>query len=102
MVDATDIPPWLQARTDGVVLTVVITPSAKTSAIVGPYGDALKIRVAAPPADGKANAALLKFISAKVGAKNTDVGLLFGATSRRKGILITGVHIDDLAATLSV
>ncbi len=90
-------PPWLQERSDGVALTVMITPNARRTEVIGPYGDALKVRVAAPPADGKANATLLQFIAARAGVHRHDTEILFGKSARRKGILIGGASIADLA-----
>ena len=67
--------PWLRSDGDGVVLTLHIQPGAKKTGIVGPHGEALKIRLAAPPVDGKANAALIAFISSQVGAGKTASGV---------------------------
>ena len=82
-------------------LTVVITPGARKTEIVGPYGDALKIRIAAPPSDGKANSQLLRFISAMVGVPLSDVSLIFGQSARRKGILVIGVQPQQVARALT-
>lgn len=82
---------WLRADGDGVVLDLHIQPGAKKTEVVGPHGDALKIRLAAPPVDGKANAALLAFLAAKVGAGRTAVALIGGKTGRAKRIRIAGV-----------
>lgn len=82
---------WLRADGDGVILTLHIQPGAKKTEVAGPHGDALKIRLAAPPVDGKANAALLAFIAAKVGVGRTAVELVSGQTARAKRVRITGV-----------
>jgi uncharacterized protein (TIGR00251 family) len=81
---------WLRTDGDGVILTLHIQPGAKKTEIVGPHGAALKIRLAAPPVDGKANTALLAFIAAKVGAGRTAVELIGGQTSRAKRVKING------------
>lgn len=93
---------WLVADRDGVVLTLHIQPGAKKSGIVGLHGDALKIRLAAPPVDGKANAALLEFLAQKVGVGRTALELLSGQTSRSKRVRIAGVGADTLRARLGV
>lgn len=87
---------WLRADGDGVILTLHIQPGAKKTEVAGPHGDALKIRLAAPPVDGKANAALLEFIAAKVGAGRTAVTLVSGETSRAKRVRIARISPDKV------
>jgi uncharacterized protein len=99
---------WLVATRDGVVLTLHIQPGAKKTEIVGLHGEALKIRLAAPPVDGKANAALLAFLTEKVrrsgiprdGAGRTALELVSGQTSRTKRVRIDGYAADELRALL--
>jgi uncharacterized protein (TIGR00251 family) len=91
---------WLAASRDGVVLTLHIQPGAKTSEIVGLHGEALKIRLAAPPVDGKANAALLEFLAKKVGIARTALELVSGQASRAKRVRIHGMSSAEVAARL--
>ncbi|NQU36070.1 MAG: DUF167 domain-containing protein [Actinobacteria bacterium] len=96
-----NLPPWLETRARGVALTVVITPGARATEIVGPYGVALKIRIAAPATDGKANALLLRYLSVKLGVRQTEIRVLFGHSARRKGVLILGVNPREVARSLA-
>jgi hypothetical protein len=91
---------WIRSDGDGVVLSLHIQPGAKKTEVVGLHGDALKIRLAAPPVDGKANAALIAFLAAKVGAGRTAVSLLSGETSRAKRVRIAGLGIAEVSAQL--
>ncbi|MDP2809381.1 MAG: DUF167 family protein [Rhodocyclaceae bacterium] len=91
---------WLRADGDGAVLSLHIQPGAKKSEVVGLHGDALKIRLAAPPVDGKANAALLKFIAEKIGAGRSTVELVSGETSRAKRVRIDGMAAEEIRARL--
>jgi len=91
---------WIKATKDGVVLTLHIQPGAKKTEIVGPHGEALKIRLAVPPVDGKANAALLAFLARKVGAGRTALELVSGQTSRTKRVRIEGYAADELRVLL--
>ena len=91
---------WLTADDQGVTLRLHIQPGAKKTEVVGPHGDALKIRLAAPPVDGKANAALLEFLARKVGAGRTALTLISGQTSRTKRVRVDGVVADELRALL--
>ncbi len=93
--------PWLRADGDGVMLTLHIQPGAKRTEVVGLHGEALKIRLASPPVDGKANDALLAFISGKVGAGRTAVELVSGQTSRSKRVRIAGVTPERVAEALA-
>lgn len=91
---------WLKADGDGVILNLHIQPGAKKTEIVGLHGDALKIRLAAPPVDGKANAALVAFIAAKVGAGRTAVEVISGLTSRAKRVRVAGISPQVVMAEL--
>jgi hypothetical protein len=93
---------WLHTAGDSVILTLHIQPGAKKTEVAGPHGDALKIRLAAPPVDGKANAALLAFIAKKVGAARTAVELLSGQTSRAKRVCVHAIGAQAIVAALSV
>lgn len=76
--------PWLRPDGQGCVLTVHVQPGAKRTEVVGEHGDALKIRLAAPPVDGKANDALLAFLAETLALPRREVSLRAGQTSRRK------------------
>jgi uncharacterized protein (TIGR00251 family) len=66
------------------VLSIHAQPGAKRTEVAGLHGDALKIRVAAPALEDRANAALIEFIAEKLGVAKRDVSLLSGAKSREK------------------
>lgn len=72
-------------------LTVHVQPNARQSAIAGRHGDALKIRVAAPASDNRANDALIAFIAQTLGLPGAAVTIRHGATSRRKIVAIAPV-----------
>ena len=93
--------PWLQIRGTDVLLVLHIQPGAKKTEVAGPHGDALKIRLAAPPVDGQANAALLDFIAAKVDARRTLVHLVSGQTSRSKRVRIENADPETILTRLS-
>ncbi|MBS1189143.1 MAG: YggU family protein [Rhodocyclaceae bacterium] len=80
--------PWLRADGNGCVITVHVQPGAKRTEIVGEHGDALKIRLAAPPVDGKANEALLSFLAKTLSVSRRAVELRAGASSRRKLVAV--------------
>ncbi len=89
---------WLRVAADGrITLTLHIQPGAKKSEFAGLHGDALKIRLAAPPVDGKANEALLRFIADALSLPKSAVSLKSGQTSRRKVLEIQGATQDAIA-----
>lgn len=82
---------WLRLDANGDVwLGVHVQPGAKRSEAAGLHGDALKLRLAAPPVDGKANAALCALIAELAGVPRRAVELVSGETSRSKRLRIHG------------
>ena len=84
---------WYRISGDSITLTLHIQPGAKKSGIAGLHGDALKIRLAAPPIEGRANDALLKYMSRLFDVPLRQVVLLQGEQSRHKVVAITGSRI---------
>ena len=93
--------PWLTETPDGAVLNLRIVPRAAKNAIQGELGDALKIRLCAPPVDGAANAALIEFLAETFGLPRARVQLLSGQTSRNKRVLLAGVAAAAAEARLN-
>ena len=92
---------WFRVAGDGrITLTLHIQPGTKKTAVAGRHGDALKIRLAAPPVDGKANAALLEFIADALGLPKAAVKLKSGQASRRKVVEVDGATEDAMAALI--
>jgi uncharacterized protein (TIGR00251 family) len=79
---------WRRDDGDAIVLTLHVNPGAKRTEVAGMHGDALKIRLAAPPVDGKANAELRRFLAAEFGVPLARVTLVRGEASRRKTVRI--------------
>ena len=77
--------------TDGLFLTVRVVPRASKSEIVGEIDGALKVRIAAPPVDGAANAELIKVLSRHFGVPRRDISIISGETSKIKRIKIANL-----------
>ncbi len=92
---------WLVAAGNGVTLRLHIQPGAKKTEVVGLHGEALKIRLAAPPVDGKANACLLAFLADRFGVAKSAVSLLSGDSSRAKRVHVSGVTDAEAKARLT-
>ena len=76
-------------------LSIHATPGARRTEAAGAHGQALRVRLAAPPVDGKANAELIAWAAAALGVPRSQVELLHGASGRQK---VLGVRFDDAAA----
>jgi len=85
---------WYRRSGEVVTLTLHVQPGAKRSEIAGLHGEALKLRLAAPPVEGRANEALLKFIAELFGVPLRQVELRQGGQSRHKVVAVTGSRID--------
>lgn len=79
---------WLRPAPGGSRLLIHVQPGAARSAIAGVHGDALKVRVAAPPVEEAANAALLMFIAGWLEVSRGEVTIERGDKSRRKTLRV--------------
>lgn len=73
-------------------LVLHVQPRAARSAVAGPHGDAVKVRLAAPPVDGAANAELVRFVAERLGVRRDAVRLVAGASGRRKVVEVDGLE----------
>lgn len=90
---------WLRLAPDGsLILTLHVQPGAKQTALAGLHGEALKIRLQAPPVDGKANACLLAYLAKVLRVPGSAVSLVSGDASRQKRVRIEGAGEAALAA----
>jgi uncharacterized protein len=81
-----------------VVLSLHVQPGAARTEVAGVHGAALKIRLAAPPVDGKANVMLMRFLADAFGVPVRNVALVRGETSRAKIVRIAAPRLrPDLA-----
>lgn len=87
---------------DGVVLRIHVQPGAGRSAVVGRHGDALKVRVAAPPVEGRANEATRALLADALSVPADDVELTSGQSSRSKRFRLKGVDAEEADKRLRV
>ncbi len=80
--------PWLTRTPSGWTIAVHVQPGAKRTAVAGVHGERLKIRISAPPVDGRANAAVVAFIAEQLGVPRAQVSVARGQTSRDKLITV--------------
>jgi uncharacterized protein len=97
------LPLWLRESTDGsesAEIAIYVQPGAKTTEISGEHDGALKLRINAPPVDGKANAAVIAFLAERCGVSKSKVTLLSGDTHRRKRLRVAGVTAEKMLQQL--
>lgn len=82
-------------------LEVYVQPRASKTEVVGLHDGRIKIRLAAPPVDGAANAELVSFVAARVGVAKSKVRVVAGEASRRKVIEVEGVDAERLRSRLT-
>jgi uncharacterized protein (TIGR00251 family) len=88
---------YLSPAPDGTYLEVWAKPRASKSAIAEPREDALTIRLAAPPVDGKANEVLIKFLSKLLKVPKSDLQLVSGLSGRNKRVLVKGLAPEEVS-----
>lgn len=82
---------WLVTTADGVILTLKVTPRAKRTEVSGFDLDWMRLRIQAPPVDGKANEAIIAFFAEQFHIHRRAVEICTGDTSRLKRIKLQGV-----------
>jgi len=87
-------PSWLKRTGSGWTIAVHVQPGAKRSAVGGLHGDRLKLRIAAPPIEGRANIAVAEFIAAALGVARTRVSVAAGERSRDKLVAVDAPECD--------
>ena len=92
----TDKHPWYQWQEEDLLLTIRVQPRASRDEIVGPHDDTLKVRITAPPVDGKANAHLQRYLAKCFGVATSHVELISGESGRNKRLRIRKpVHLPE-------
>jgi len=94
------LPAWLRVLPGAVEISLYVQPGAKKTGVAGEHDGALKLRVLAPPVEGKANAAVLAFVAATCAVARSQLSLTAGELSRHKRIRIAAADADDIARRL--
>lgn len=92
----------LSATAGGVRIAIQVQPRASRTELAGLHGEALKIRLAAPPVDGAANAALIRFLAETLGVPRSAVEISSGLSGRRKSVVVSGLGLVEVARLLQV
>lgn len=90
----------IEAIPGGVRLRLHLQPGASRNEVVGLHRDRLKLRVTAPPVDGRANEALTAWLAERCGVPRRQVRIVRGATSRQKTVEIDGLTVAEVRRLL--
>lgn len=90
----------MSGERDVAVLQIHVQPRASRTEVVGWHGDAIKIRVKAPPVDGAANDELVRFLAKKLSVPCGHVAIESGARSRLKRVVVTGLTRAEIESVL--
>ena len=91
----------LQPDGDGVRLSVKVVPGASRSRVMGGFGRALRIAVAAPPEDGRANAEVIGLLAEVLGVKRASIRIIQGRTNRQKRVMISALSMEAAASRIA-
>ena len=93
---------WLRQDAPGShIVSLHVQPGARKTEIAGLHGEALTVRLAAPPVDGQANASPVAFLAEQLDVPRSQVALISGATSRQKRLRVSGASAQAIAVFLS-
>ena len=87
---------------ESATVTVHVLPRASREEVAGLYGDAVRVRLTAPPLENRANEALVRFLAASLGVSRSRVEIAAGRRGRRKVVRITGMSRDDIFRRLKL
>jgi uncharacterized protein (TIGR00251 family) len=85
-----------------ILFEVRVQPRASRTELAGLYGTALKVRLQAPPVDGRANEALIDFLAQLLKIPPSSVEIVGGWTSRTKRVAVRGLNPDELRQALGI
>jgi len=91
----------LRETETGVIFRIRVVPRASRSEPAGIQDDALKLRITAPPVEGKANEACITLLAELLGVKRTQVAIIAGHGSRTKTVAVDGVKAKEIAALIA-
>ncbi len=92
--------PYIQEHVDGLTLSIIVSPNAKRNAIGGEYNGRLKIFLMSPPVDGKANKALIRFLSDLFKCSKSSITIVRGELQREKDVSLSSVSLEDVKRVL--
>jgi len=91
---------WIQETPDGVIFKITVQPRGSKNEIAGLQGDAMKIRLTAPPVEGAANKMCVEFLAKSLKVRKSVVEIIRGRTSRSKKVLVRSATRKEIESLL--
>ncbi|MBW2108754.1 MAG: YggU family protein [Deltaproteobacteria bacterium] len=91
---------WIRQTAEGTTFKVIVQPRCTTNAIIGLHGDALKIKLTAPPVEGAANKACVQLLAKALKVPKSDISIVRGKQSRQKHILVRSAPKNQVESAL--
>ena len=83
------------------IIKIKLIPRSSRNEIIGKENNAIKMKLTAPPVEGKANKALVQFLAKKLGVPKRDIEIVSGEHSREKSLKINGLSIEEVMGKLT-
>jgi uncharacterized protein (TIGR00251 family) len=91
---------WIRENTDGALFKVIVQPRGARNQIMGLHGDALKVKLTAPPLEGAANRMCVEFLAKSLKVPKSDIEIVHGRQSRSKTILVRAATRENIQTLL--
>ena len=91
---------WIREKDGSIIIDVLVSPKAQKNQIVGIHDNRLKVKVAAPPVDGKANAELISFLAEVIGIRTYQIEIESGHTNKKKTLKLTEVTKETVESII--
>lgn len=85
---------------NGIIFRIHVVPKSARSEVAGIQGDAVKLKISAPPVEGKANSECIRFLSEILRVKKNQVTIINGQKSRKKTVAVEGIRKKDIEAII--
>ena len=93
--------PFIKTTERGITLSIIVSPRSASNSIVGVTDGRLKIKLTSPPVDGKANQALINYLSKLLKVSKSSIEILKGKTSKKKLVLIEDISEAEIIEVIS-
>ncbi len=93
--------PFLKKHKEGITLSIVVAPRSSSNSIAGVTDGRLKIKLTSPPVDGKANEALINYLSKLLKIKKSSIEIIQGGTSKKKVVSICENKVSMIIGAIS-
>ena len=85
-----------------IILKVYLQPKSSKNEVVGPYRDGIKVKITAPPIEGKANEAVIRFLAKELGVSPSSIEIIRGQHTRQKTLKISGYMDQELMKKMEI